>query len=1110
MSLTWTTASASTTQSIVNTEVEATLTFKDNDIRAVYIDWDDGVSNKLEEANYQWYQTTEPISTTTIKHTYNSTGTFSPVIQAVNSDGFVSRYFGSTASNTEIKPYSQDSTINNIAVFDDASNGVLRTTNTTVKSGIDNTVYDLLGPSALYICTMPTLTDTELAYFSPIEVDITCILDLTLSDGDSSLQSLAPIEKGSIGTQRVVQTLNCVLSGTGLTGETGLKNVLHEGTHDGQPLVSGAAVVRVLEVKYKNPKYMGASGKTAYTENAALNKLKIGLFTAHNRYSAISTGRGLPICYITAGDPIKRANDVERSVTIDYSQSRTAAANSSITEYFYDNGKVWFQPTDSWLTSGATSTLSASIDASQTTIPVTNTSNFPSSGDAVVGTSGWEYISYNGVTSTHLLNVVRGIKKSPLGPQSHNSGVAIQLGDYKLASTFYNNIWQITYPYQTTSTKTLSYTYLNNPYGFTLDEVYNPWKMNTAKWSTTDATAYVEDQFALDDFGRLMDQTYLLRSQAKAGTVNSYKNKLNMPHVFRITPVRSWAWNPGSSTTAGYLNARTNPTKILDSGATNADSDSKDYTTKNMENGSANQISLSGTNDHVWRDADNNTRTTPLEEYIILLFDEKTDKIFLNMTNWAPYLQSAIGTDVPWGIDSVSLLKVENSGTNIMNTFWEPVEFNDGTMSMKEYRDETNDTYSTVKCSLSKNGLISYDMIDNWESVKLEDLTGGEFSSYTSSSNDYDFGIMNGTVSGSVQNGNSIGDYFVITGTSAGDIEDKLSNTGLYPSDIGSMRYIAEITSPAAYDKNAFWISKDGDDGWDDDALFFHIGDSSATLRDNCQSLTGGIEFVIRRINIYDVFTGFSKVYRESGSSVSNQLLGVDSQTPALGFANEFCLYTGDNRGDNMGESIEQAWFGQQKYAVKIGLSGTMDLTSDHLHPELWNIFDANQPHSSVVTVKDDSAYNLNSLAITSSVSIGRAGVYYKAITHKGKVIITKTGIALQEVGFSSVALGDENSTTAFDDHGPSTLYGHLHTLRKIQAEDCRVFWDEPQKDGTFVRLFGVVQNVNETAAATGPRRVVNYNFTMTVDGVALLDTSGRLMTDIFPLGGIEDEQTYT
>ena len=56
MTLTWDEAVSGK----VNEERTATLTFKDNDVRAVYIDWDDGESNKKEEANYQWVQLTEP------------------------------------------------------------------------------------------------------------------------------------------------------------------------------------------------------------------------------------------------------------------------------------------------------------------------------------------------------------------------------------------------------------------------------------------------------------------------------------------------------------------------------------------------------------------------------------------------------------------------------------------------------------------------------------------------------------------------------------------------------------------------------------------------------------------------------------------------------------------------------------------------------------------------------------------------------------------------------------------------------------------------------------------------------------------------------------------
>jgi len=70
--LAWTPSAAQT----VFTEVTATITFNDDDIRAVYMDWDDGTdsagaqSNKKENAVYQWYQTTEPKKVVVLKHTY--------------------------------------------------------------------------------------------------------------------------------------------------------------------------------------------------------------------------------------------------------------------------------------------------------------------------------------------------------------------------------------------------------------------------------------------------------------------------------------------------------------------------------------------------------------------------------------------------------------------------------------------------------------------------------------------------------------------------------------------------------------------------------------------------------------------------------------------------------------------------------------------------------------------------------------------------------------------------------------------------------------------------------------------------------------------------------
>jgi len=194
-------------------------------------------------------------------------------------------------------------------------------------------------------------------------------------------------------------------------------------------------------------------------------------------------------------------------------------------------------------------------------------------------------------------------------------------------------------------------------------------------------------------------------------------------------------------------------------------------------------------------------------------------------------------------------------------------------------------------------------------------------------------------------------------------------------------------------------------------------------------------------------------------------------------------------------------------------LSGTTGVLSNVTPvPQFENVFDGTQGDSAIIKVVDDSAFSLNSLAITSDVSLGRSGHYFKAITRKGRVYISKTGVQLSSFGLSSVALGDESLTASamFDNHGPSTLYGHLHTTRRLQSENVPVYWDEPQKDGTFVRLWGVITDLTETRGKGGPRAIVNFSFNITVTEIALLDNTGVLMTDLYPLGGIQNERNYS
>ena len=163
MALGWYTdtgATSSTTSTTVNTEVYAKMDFKQSDVRAVYVDWDDGVSNKKDESNYQWVQSTEPIADVVVSHTYNKSGTFNPVVQVINSTGIASRYYSNEASNSDITPFSQLALVSGLTVADDAPTALMRIENTVVNAGIDNSIMEIEGPKKVYIAIAPTITRT--------------------------------------------------------------------------------------------------------------------------------------------------------------------------------------------------------------------------------------------------------------------------------------------------------------------------------------------------------------------------------------------------------------------------------------------------------------------------------------------------------------------------------------------------------------------------------------------------------------------------------------------------------------------------------------------------------------------------------------------------------------------------------------------------------------------------------------------------------------------------------------------------------------------------------------------------------------------------------------
>tara|TARA_Y100000593_G_scaffold51160_1_gene96246 strand:- start:19977 stop:23111 length:3135 start_codon:yes stop_codon:yes gene_type:complete len=1044
MSLTWhaTEANAKASSSAITTstvydKLYARLNFNDNDVRAVYIDWGDG-DNRLrdEKANYQWKTFDNPVSGAIIEHTYTATGAdYTPIIQTVNSEGFVSRYHmdGSNPDSLQLQPFTNNSSITGMAVTDGQATGILRVENKQVLSGIDNSIFEQGGPARIALQIPPLCTQDQLETIGAVTVEIQASMIIPTFETGTTY---AKTQHQVLGGSRSIVTWEETLSAATVSGGTGIT-----------PIAVSGQIAEVLKVTWKNPKYSGSSRKDDYTVNESYKNFKIFLLAERVIYDS---SYWYPVAYVTAGSPIKKANNSQSTINLDFSQSRAKASNVSNKLYRYDEGKVWFQ----------------------------NSVNKKNSWNAVTGSTGGVYEFF--------------------GDNTYLSG---------------------------SSNKTVSYTYSNirqDGLGGTgsIDskqtQAYSD--AGTAKWYFETSQKYRINQFLIDSFGRFNDQYRLTRCSVEPDSAtNSIDTEVssltdNKPYVFRITPMVNWT---GSSAKT------TSPTKILDSG-TNG-SYSKDYTEAAFQNSSTNVVSLKGMNTSSFEDIDGQTREA--NEYLLLLFPKKTNKIFFNMNNYANNLIAAnisgASYNGTWGIDSVSYLHIDNPNSFLQDAHWKALPFEDTTKVGLEYRDTTNKKYVEQYNSLSQSGYISFDMPLDWSTSNIKQLCGGvAIGSAYSVAGAYDVPIS-GTAIGSADD---VADYgnnkpMTINTDSRDAITTSLkttSATGATEEElIGSFRYAAIVTDDGggAGDERMYWLASGGSNGYDNTTgakprVFLHYGTDSGADAAIDPTYSSTYKASLRRINIYEVLDGFSKVYGSATLS-DNDLIPVG----ATASWNNMWLISGTGAG-TIGKALVDAWGTTDLYALKVTLTGTAGTSSitngEYLYPEIWNIFDATESHVQVVKEVDDSAYNLCSLGVTSDLSITRSGQYLTAVTKKGRVFIQKTGVGISSLSFSSIATGDTNSTTAFADQGPSSMYGRLHMIRRLQAEGVKVYWDEVQKDGTYVRFWGVIQNLSEVYATGGPTSIKSFTFNMTVTDVALIDANSKLMTDIFPLGGIEDESTYT
>jgi len=1129
MSLTWAPPGTQT----VYTEVSGTITFTDDDISAVYVDWDDGPSNKKSEANFQWYTTTEPETEITLTHTYTATGQYAPIVQVINDKGMASKYHRYSAT-TEVTPSVVDTAIGLINIADGTSTGLLRTENRTVLSGIDNGIFEKSGSRDLYVALAPTV---------PISS-----LDTIVSGSGLQLTVRVLVED-------YVDPTVSLLTGDTLTSVRDLSVKIPETTWSGslgglKMNDSTFLVKKVLKATLDTCKPV-LSGDTATTNND-LNKLKAFFFTSG------AANFFYPITYVSFGCPVKKLDDSDRQVLMDFTQSRAKASNTIISEYFFDLGKSWINPQDIWAVN-----------------PFSPDSDFDF-GTASTFTSG--------TATTDTIKKVRyTFTPRPDGLISAATG-AIDSPDDRYQQAF--NLSAVT---------------------------------GCSCWYFEDVASYDRaDQFLIDDFGRIADQYHLLRMQAEPNSSADYRSELEgFAGVYRLSPPPDWGASGGAADhtadagSAGPTAVAGAP-QLLTSGGSAAkfyqDLAGKSKFTDSLTSGSYinctaigqasgtnNMELLSGANVDM---IDYATGTTAgfnytnltggareAHEYLVAINSRKTNKIFFEATPLAKTFTSLAGTASgnSTQILGVYYLKVNNKGTFTQTCEWMPLEFEDTTKVQQEFRNTTSGTYDTRSASLAKSGYITFDMPDDWSSISMSGLTGGQglgvsenpsMISITGTSPvdpryEIELTGLKVAATGGVFGAGRYGRSITITGAHIGT---QLSGT-YSGDDIGVYKTLAVIISSSASNwvsgttemapSNAFtvtgnqagygfWVASGGANGYDGgDSLTLQVGQGNnqgATWNSGNQENyaftaptkhgpfmnygmwnTGDdVVMKIRNVGIYDVFDGASKIWVAlTGSDYSSIYTTVDA-TDNLPFPN---TYGFENISNEVLLDASGTWNDTEYYPLKFVLSGT-DWTKFYHQSnyysrgilinssvsgsmqksgvELWNILPADNAFSQIIKEVDDSAFNLSRLPVTSDVSYARTGNFYEVITIKGKVTVVKTGIGIQEMSFASVALGDSSDASAFTKFGyEGSLYNYLHKIRRIEEETVPVFWDERQKDGTYVRFWGIVKNVNETHGEGGPRSLQSFDFTMVVQKIALIDSTGILMADPIPLGGIQDARDF-
>ena len=977
------------------TTTTGTLSFTDNDITKIFIDWGDGTNQTLKYGINQWTTLENAAQSASFSHIYTNTGTFAPVIRLVNTAGFVSKYFGSASTNIDLNPYeSVGSRMPPITVNDGSPTAAIKIENKTVLSGIDNNIFNE-GPKDVYMY-IPPIANIGMA---------DQIMQIT-----TTVKSLAPSVSGSeeLG---YAGTLDAIT--TSFEFGTGVQPVGK--INDDKTIIS-----EIVECKMDFVKFPAASGATDLNSNN-LNKIKIFLI------AQADNGYWYPITYVSNGDPIKKADDNRRLVDVDFTQSRAKAANASCSSFNFDNGKFSWQPYNQWQPSGANH-LSGN----------TNTDN---------------------------------------------------------------------------RTERLAYTYYARPDGLlgsgTASQNFTISGSGVAAFVTGNSTipsadsVMIQDQFLLNDFNQFEDMFHLLRmttttDTSQTSTLDTFSGLYRLDPPGTASGTFAYFFNNGEAPQLTYYYATGSYSNAL---ATNTHI--PEFQSPILSNfGKFNGVKSGTTGAPTW--TNDYKREAP--EYLLFTNSNKVNKIFFDNSTYGYKMMSDLVNQSGATVAGVSYLKVYNEikGDKFtQKAEWVPVKFKDTTRVNKRYRDSSSATYVDKSSSFAKSGYITFDMPNDWETLSLSGMGGGFYDvtgatdstssiSGSKAHNDYSVyvtGMVQAAISGT-------GDQFATYPVN--DIGYPNRSTWYDDEQIGKYKYMFEVSGGSSPDniKQIYWIASSSvgyASGTASSSRVLYLTSGNQYRFNAGDSVTG----FLRRVNFYEVFGGVSKTSNSGSLPNTDSTTRPDNYTYKFGFGGP---------GGEIDKYREQ-WDGD-KYALKIVISGAMERTDELVRPgaEMWTALPYNNTYSQIVQQKDNTAYDLSYMPINSDVSVNYAGTFFQAISKNGRVFIVRTGTPIQTIGLNSKAMGTEESFSYSDDF---TTFDTLEKIRDAQANAIRVMWDEKQKDGTWVRFFGVITSVAETHSVSGPRAPRNFNASLMVEEICLINQEGILISDLVPLGGVADASTF-